>query len=77
MRSVAIHVFGDEARERLKQEFERSPILSLLVLWNRYGAEKLGILRLQPVQGQDSPITDEYQEWQRQAIAAYLRRHNL
>jgi len=77
IRSFGIHVFGDETRAFLKQEFERFPVLSLLVLWTRYGAGKLGILRMQPVRSDDTPVTDEYQEWEGKVIAAYLRRHDL
>ena len=78
IRSVGIHAFDDETRASLKEEFERFPVLSLLVLWTRYGAGKLGILRLQPVRGDDdTPVTGEYQEWEGKAIAAYLHRHNL
>jgi hypothetical protein len=78
IRSVGIHVFDDETREFLKQEFDRFPVLSLLVLWTRYGAGKLGILQLQPVRGDDdTPVTGEYQEWEGRVIAAYLHRHNL
>lgn len=77
IRSVGIHVFGDEARAFLKQEFERFPVLSVLLLWTRYGAGKLGILRLLPVRGDGTSVTGEYQEWEGKVIAAYLRRHNL
>jgi len=77
IRSVGIHVFSDETRAFLKQEFDRFPVLSLLVLWTRYGAGKLGILRLQPVRDDDTPVTGEDQEWEGKAIAAYLHRHDL
>jgi hypothetical protein len=78
IRSVGIHSFDDETSAFLKQEFERSPVVSLLVLWTRYGAGKLGTLRLLPFRGEDdTPVTGEYQEWEGKAITAYLHRHNL
>jgi hypothetical protein len=77
IRSFGIHVFGDDTRALLKEEFERFPVLSLLVLWTRYGAGKIEILRLQPVRGDNETMVPEYQEWEGKAIAAYLHRHDL
>jgi hypothetical protein len=77
IRSFGIHVFGDETRAFLKEEFGRCPVLSVLVLWTRYGAGKIGILRLQPVCGDNETPVPEYREWEGKAIAAYLHRHNL
>jgi hypothetical protein len=59
------------------QEFDKLAVLSVLVLWTRYGAGKLGILRLKPVREDEMPVADEYEEWEGKAIAAYLHRHNL
>jgi hypothetical protein len=78
IRPIGIRVFDEESRAFLKQEFERFPVLSILVLWTRYGAGKLGILQLRPIHAdEDTPVTGEYEEWEGRAIAAYLDRHNL
>jgi hypothetical protein len=75
---IGIHVFDEETRAFLKQEYEKFPVLSVLILWTRYGAGKLGILQLRPIrEGEDSAIIDEYEEWEKRAISAYLNRHSL
>jgi len=77
IRPIGIHLFDEETQALIKQEYDKSPILSILVLWTRYGAGKLGILKLKPVVEDDKSMADEYEEWERKAIAAYLHRHNL
>jgi hypothetical protein len=77
IRSFGIYFFNEETKALLKQEFEKSPVLSVLVLWTRYGAGKLGILKLKPVPKNGASLADEYEEWEGRAIAAYLHRHNL
>lgn len=78
IRAMGIHVFDDETQVVLKREYDKSPVLSILVLWTRYGAGKLGILQLRPMQGEDDiPVVGEYEEWEGKAIAAYLHRHDL
>jgi hypothetical protein len=78
IRAIGIHVFDDETRAVLKREYDKSPVLSILVLWTRYGAGKLGILQLRPMQREDDiPVVGEYEEWEGESIAAYLHRHNL
>jgi len=77
IRPIRIYLFDEETRIFLKQEYDKSPVLSILVLWTRYGAGKLGILKLKPVREDDAAVADEYEEWERKAIAAYLHRHNL
>jgi hypothetical protein len=76
-RPFGIYLFDEETRAFLKQEYDKSPVLSMLVLWTRYGAGKLGILKLKPIREDDTPVADEYEEWEGKAIAAYLHRHNL
>lgn len=77
IRHFGIYRFDAETRAFLKQEFDRSPVLSTLVLWTRYGAGKLGILKLKPIREGETPEPDEYEQWEREAIAAYLHRNNL
>jgi hypothetical protein len=74
---IEIHLFDEETQAFLKHAYDKSPVLSVLVLWTRYGAGKLGILRLKPVPGEDTSMAGEYEDWERKAIAAYLHRHNL
>ena len=76
IRPVGIYRFDENTRAFLKQEYDRSPVLSILVLWTRFGAGKLGILKMKPVRENDTPV-DDYKEWEGKAIAAYLHRHNL
>ncbi len=77
VRPIGIHLFDEGTRAFLKQEYDNSSVLSILVLWTRYGAGKLGILKLKPVRDDDIPVTTDYYEWEGKAIAAYLHRHNL
>jgi hypothetical protein len=74
---IEIHLFDDETQAFIKQAYDKSPVLSILVLWTRYGAGKLGILRLKPVPEDGPSVADEYEEWEGKAISAYLHRHNL
>ena len=74
---IEIHLFDDETQAFIKQAYDKSPVLSILVLWTRYGTGKLGILRLKPVPEDGPSVADEYEEWEGKAISAYLHRHNL
>jgi hypothetical protein len=76
--SIGIRVLDEVARQFLRQEYERLPLLSMLVLWTRYGAGKLGIMRFLAVSEND-PVPEhvDYTEWESKAIAAYLHRHKL
>lgn len=78
IRPIGLHVLNEDTRQFLKQEYERLPLVSLLVLWTRYGAGKLGIMKFQPV-AENEPVPTEvnYEEWEAKAISAYLDRHSL
>jgi hypothetical protein len=78
IRPMSVYVLNEETRQSLKQEYERLPLLSMLVLWTRYGAGKLGIMKFQPV-AENEPVPNEvsYAEWEVKAIGAYLDRHSL
>jgi hypothetical protein len=78
VRPIGIHALNEDTRQLLKQEYERLPLLSMLVLWTRYGAGKLGIMRFLPLI-ENEPIPDgaDYSEWEAMATRAYLDRHNL
>jgi hypothetical protein len=78
IRPMGIHILDDQTHEFLKREYDRLPLLSILVLWTRYGAGKLGIMKfLSILDGEPVPEQVEYAEWESKAIAAYLDRHNL
>ena len=49
IRSVSIRVLDDSTCQLLKQEYERLVLISMLVLWTRYGEGKLGIIRFVPL----------------------------
>ena len=73
-----IHRFDDQTRTKLEQHLEAPGVLSVLMLWTRYGAGKLGIERLKPVpDGKDNPAAHEFEEWEGKVIAEYLHRHDL
>ena len=78
IRSIGIHILDEDTCQILRQEYERLPLLSMLVLWTRYGAGKLGIMRFLPI-SKNEPIPEQvdYTEWESRAIAAYLDRHKL
>jgi hypothetical protein len=78
IRAIGVHVLNEGIRQFLKQEYERLPTLSILVLWTRYGAGKLGIMKFQPI-AENEPVPNEvnYAEWEGKAIGAYLDRHRL
>lgn len=78
IRPIGVHVINEDTSQFLKQEYERSPVLSILVLWTRYGAGKLGIMKFQPIQENEAvPTKFDCAEWEAEAISAYLDRHNL
>jgi hypothetical protein len=78
IRAIGVHAFDEETRQSLKREYERLPLLSMLVLWTRYGAGKLGIMKFRSVfENEPVPEHVDYEEWESKAIAAYLDRHNL
>jgi hypothetical protein len=66
-------------RAALKQGYDKSPVLLKLVLWTRYGAGKLGILELRPMQGEIVFPRPEIIKSRKMGrpIAAILDRHNL
>ena len=73
-----IHHFDDQTRTQLEQHVEARGVLSVLVLWTRYGTGKLGIERLTPApDGTDHPAEPEFEEWEGTVIAEYLHRHDL
>jgi hypothetical protein len=57
IRSIGIHILDEVTGRFLKQEYERLPLLSMLVLWTRYGAGKLGIMRFVAV-SKNEPVPD-------------------
>jgi hypothetical protein len=78
--AVGIRVFDKETEDFLKQQYDKAPVLGVLILWARYGAGKLGISRFITVEEQAAKPTaeaDDFIGWERKAIANYLQRHNL
>src|SRR5439155_7665096 len=71
IRSIGIRGLDDVTYQPLKQEYERLPLLSMLVLWTRYGAGKLGIMRFLAVpKNEPAPDHVDYAEWESRAIAS-------
>ncbi len=77
VRSFAIHVFDLESEAALKQEFDSLPVLSILILWTRYGTGKLGIVRFKPTSESAALEDDSCEDWERVVIYAYIDRHKL
>ena len=77
IRPIGLHVVDDETWLFLRQEYDKAPVLSILLLWTRYGAGKLGILRMKPAPKDGRPLDEEFEDWERKAISAYLHRHHL
>lgn len=77
---IGLSGFDQHARAALKREFDIAPITAVLVLWIRYGAGTLGTLRVRLLkQGDDPKSVDkrDYDDWERQVIPEYLKRHKL
>jgi len=77
---IGLSDFDQRAQTALKLEFDRAPIIAVLALWTRYGAGKLGILRVRLMkQGDDPRSVDErdYDDWEHKVIPQYMNRHKL
>jgi hypothetical protein len=73
-----IHSFDDQTRTQLEEHVEARGVLSVLMLWTRYGTGKLGVKRLTPApEGKDNPGAHELGEWERKVVVEYLHRHDL
>ena len=78
IRAVGIHVFNEDTRALLRQEYDKVPVLSMSRSLNRLRRRKNRRLPLRPMQGKDDiPVAGDYEAWEGKAIAAYLERHNL
>lgn len=77
IRAVGITGISDEMEDTLKEQYEMSPLISLLVLWTRPSTEKLGILKFYPVTPDNPDPTPNYEDWEKRAISAYMVRHSL
>jgi len=77
IRAVGIAGISDEIQESLRQQYEMSPLISLLVLWTRRSTQKLGILKFYPVTPDNPDPTPDYEDWEKRAVSAYMERHSL
>jgi hypothetical protein len=78
IRWLGLNSIGEENREKLRGEYDKAPMLSLMVLWLRPSAERLGVANFPPIiPGQPLPQKGAYTQWEKTSIAAYMRRHNL
>ena len=62
IRAVGINGISEEIQESLRQQYETSPLISLLVLWTRRSAQKLGILKFCPVTPDNPDPTPDYED---------------
>ncbi|MGA2167476.1 MAG: hypothetical protein ABSG62_04650, partial [Terracidiphilus sp.] len=78
IRAVGVTGISHETQEVLREQYDMAPLISLMVLWIRPSAEKLGILKFQPIAlGNPPPKTAEYEDWEKKAIGSYIHRNNL
>ena len=78
IRAVGITGISDEMRESLRQQYEMSSLISLLVVWTPpIHTQKLGILKFCPVTPDNPDPTPDYEEWEKRAVSAYMERHSL
>jgi hypothetical protein len=77
IRAVGITGISEETQEALREQYEMSPLISLLALWTRPSTQKLGILKFYPVTPDNPHPKSEYEDWEKKAISAYIERHNL
>jgi len=77
IRAVGITGISDEMQESLRQQYEMSSLISLLVLWTRRSTQKLGILKFCPVTPDNPDPTPDYEDWEKRAVSAYMERHSL
>jgi len=76
IRAVGITGIDQETQEVLKEQYEMAPLISILILWMRPSSEKLGILQFRAVTPDEpTPKAGEYQDWEKQAISAYIDRN--
>jgi len=78
IRPIAVYGLTERTRQSLRLEYERFPLLSLLVLWTRYGAGKLGIMKFHAL-AENEPLPSDvgFEKWEAKAICSYLDRHSL
>ncbi len=77
---IGLSDFDQRAQTALKREFDKAPIIAVLALWTRYGAGKLGILRIRPVIESADPLSvdgHDYDDWEDIVIPEYMHRHKL
>jgi hypothetical protein len=77
IRVVGVNGISEEIQESLRQQYETSPLISLLVLWTRRSPQKLGILKFCPVTPDNPDPTPDYEDWEKRAVSAYMERHSL
>jgi hypothetical protein len=77
IRAVGTTGISDEMQEPLRQQYEMSPLISLLVLWTRRSTQKLGILKFIPSTLDNPDPAPDYEDWEKRAVSAYMERHNL
>jgi hypothetical protein len=77
IRPVGISGLSDETEQVLKQHFDLTPILSLLVLWSRPRVEKLGILKFWRANSENPVPKTDYEEWEQIAIRDYMDRNEI
>jgi hypothetical protein len=77
IRPVGISGLDEEVEKVLREQFDRGPNLSLLVLWSRPRVEKLGILKFCRANPEHPIPEQDYEAWDQLAIRAYTDRHHI
>lgn len=61
----------------MREQFDWGPNLSLLILWSRPQAEKLGILKFCRANPEHPIPEPDYEAWEQLAIRAYMDRNHI
>lgn len=69
VRELGIPALDDGVVKELKKQYDKAPLLSLMILWRKQG--KVGILKFKSVDEADG-----YEEWEEDAITNYANRRN-
>jgi hypothetical protein len=75
-RAFVIRGMNKEVQDKLREQFDASPIISLMILWmERFQNEnKMGVLTFDPATKQKTHRVSDYDDVEKSVIANYLQR---
>jgi hypothetical protein len=69
IRHLDIYALGDGVSEEVKNQYDKAPLLSMMILFTKQG--KVGVLQFKSVEDLSK---HEYKEWEQAAITDYFNR---